>query len=248
MWHLLSIITTRLRNISFVTLTPVVIALHGIFLLLFCVRFMPLTAIQLKRTHHNVVKFVGGKSGQGACALPVAVPQKPVRTKKVKPVAKKIVKKSVPKIAPKKIEKPAVKKKPAPVPEPVVKQIPKKEEPVVKPVEKPVEKPLVPVSEVVQQSPIELQMGAVVPGADQVVSPAEIIHARILEVWHPPRNVKPRSACVLRVVVGKGKLESKPEVQSSSGSSAFDMTARSALLAITYPPEFWNRVLIIHFS
>ena len=80
------------------------------------------------------------------------------------------------------------------------------------------------------------------------VGPGEILYKRILETWKPPRNVRPKLPCVLRIMVGKGMLETKPEVISSSGSSAFDMSARRALLGIKFPQELWNRAITIHFS
>lgn len=82
---------------------------------------------------------------------------------------------------------------------------------------------------------------------DVAESTGDLVHARILETWRPPRGIVPTRPCTIKVLIGRGRIQGKPEVVASSGSVVFDMTVRRALLDIVYPSEMWNRVLIIHF-
>lgn len=268
MWHLISIAITRIRNIWLWAQQhpfPVVVVLHSIFLSACCVRYVSSITIQLRKKAggatlltnvrpHAAAAFCAKKSEPGVSLISKLAPHKETKiqqakkqtVKKVPQQAKKIVTKNVKKDAPKKNEKLVPEKKKKEIVQPVVE--PKAQAKPEKPVATPVQQPVTPVI------PSEIQIGAQVGEllsalvSHEAMTAGELLHARILEIWKPPRNVRTKLPCVVRVIVGKGLLETKPEIVTSSGSSAFDMSARRALLEIKYPPELWNRAITIHFS
>lgn len=259
MWHLISTVRAQIRNVwlwsqrnPFLT----VLVLHVLFLTACCLRYVSSMTIQLhrKRSAVTVVTNVRSSSSTVHQKSSSGLPGAPALSLKKEPIKnnKKLTKKvkKQPEKKPQKVEKPALKKIEKLIPEKkkVVEPKAKKEpeQKVVQPVQQPTQAVPVSVPAIPEELQISAQTGELATHVQ--MTPGEVLHVRVLETWKPPRNVRPKLPCVLRVIVGKGALETKPEVVSSSGSSAFDMSARRALLEIKYPPELWNRAITIHFS
>lgn len=161
---------------------------------------------------------------------------KPVKkSEKKKPIdAKKSIKKSIDtgKILPhdrgfsprKKIEKPAA----------------EREEPAQEP-----EKKELAAAESVEQSDEVIVVNKETYAALQIASD---LQQAVLEHWRPPAGLYTRAACEVKVVVDGAGHAHDVTVIKKSGVPVYDMAARQALRATTYPRAVWKRTLIVHFN
>jgi outer membrane biosynthesis protein TonB len=260
-WNLLSMLNLDHPKF-FQIIVGTSLVVHAAVLLCFCVRYVSAVTLRITQSSRSVPCHVrvGSQNGQTSTHNLVSqkMSQKRKSLKPLVPLQKQgkkqgsknkleaLVKKEEKKPKAKKIEKPLEKKPLAEKPEKkVIEPKPVAHEHQIASAQAP--QPTSPKPVMVQ--PIELDVALQSTGAQ---GPQEGVHsfvyARIRERWKPPRGIKPRSACKVRALIGKGRVEGVPEIVISSGNVLFDTAARRAVLGAVYPADIWNRVLIIHFS
>lgn len=98
--------------------------------------------------------------------------------------------------------------------------------------------------------PYRLDMGSS-SNADGDDGPCDVIdemRSALCATWKPPRGVKPRKPCTVRVQLNDVGAVISASVVTSSGNGAFDMAARRSLCKARYPRAVWQRAIVVSFS
>jgi hypothetical protein len=262
-WHLISIIKAHLPSVSSWPIKQqllAVLTLHALLLVALCFRYVPEFAIQLRRKKGAITVLGCSSISSKKLLCNDNTPITPAVSNQSAQISNLVPTKTSKQVSKpdKKLYKITIKKTKKTVSSPSKQKthIPQKVE--IKKTEKSVMKVL-PIPEKSEQpvllpiAPVELQLKANAEDyslcdSAAPMTPGEVLYMRILAAWKPPRNVRPRGPCVVRILVGRGILEAKPEITSTSGSNAFDMSVRRVLLEVSYPQEVWNRAITIYFS
>jgi len=208
----------------------------------------------------TVVVLAPSKTGSGNAQAVASVQQRPttcvvkqVPQKKKKAVVKKTVKKksivksssakkkhvtAKPKITP---EKSVVKEKPVPLPQPnknIEKMVP------------PLPAPEVCVAHTVETSESRPVCDAIaIAYADaRLLHQYTVLQNELSKYWAPPPGMADNCRCQLTASIDRAGVVSDVVVQESSGALIFDITARSALLAVAWPVWSWGSSITITFK
>jgi outer membrane biosynthesis protein TonB len=111
-----------------------------------------------------------------------------------------------------------------------------------------VEEPPVQKKAETQESEVVDEPIYVTADAYQLIGIARELQTAIAEHWAPPAGMPSGLLCQVRVTVNQEGKATQLEVLEKSGVAVFDMAARTALLAIEYPPAVRGKTVVVDFN